>query len=83
MTGPKIQSQVIRRVEAHYNRSVTAHLKAGLKPEQAHERALKEALRLLAEALEVLRARGLFPFPLGEVPVTPKPTGGGHAPAAD
>jgi hypothetical protein len=76
MTGPELQSRIVRRVEAYFDQAAATYCKAGIDPARAHEQALSDALRLLSEALEELRNRGLFPFPEGEVQI-PKSAAGG------
>ena len=77
MTGSELQSRVVRRIERHYDRAVATHRAHGIDDHYAHALAMQGALRQLAEALEELRGRGLFPFPEGEIKRTV--SGGGHA----
>jgi hypothetical protein len=78
VTDAELQSRVVRAVEAHYDCTVAAHRAAGMEAGEAHERAFRDAVRVLGEALEELRRRGLFPFPEGEIKPSPA-DGGRHA----
>ena len=45
MTGAELQSRIVRDVEAHYDRTVTAHRTAGMDAGEAHERVVNVAIR--------------------------------------
>lgn len=66
MTGAELQSRLVRRIERHYEALAATIAAEGMEPERAHTLALKDTLRLLAEALKELRARGLFPWREGD-----------------
>lgn len=67
MTGTELQSRLVRRVEAHYDATLANLKRAGIDDATASSRALKDALRVLSEALGALREKGLFPFHDGAV----------------
>lgn len=79
MTGPELQTRIVRQVEAHYDAVVAAHRRAGLDAAEAHRLALTEAVRLLGDLLDEARSRGWFPFPAGEIPSLRRTAGGRHA----
>lgn len=79
MSGPELQTKIVRRVEAHYDAVVETHRRAGLDAAEAHLLALTDAVRLLGEILEEARSRGWFPFPVGEIQSLRKTAGGRHA----
>ncbi len=78
--GPAdLRAAFVRALEGEYARLVDHFMTdAGLYPEAAHRRALEDVKELGRQALEELRARGLFPWPHCDMADGGRP-GGGHA----
>lgn len=60
MTGPGLQSALVRRLEERYSKRVAASLAAGTGAEVAHREAFEAALREWATALRRCKAAGIF-----------------------